>query len=103
VSAERLLKGRKHFSKHYGFLWLFQNSAKLIVFVQPGAKINSSYYCDNVLEQGLLPDVHSLSNDDFLFQQDGEPAHRSRHTVAYLRSNVPEFIEPKTDRQTARI
>jgi len=74
-----------------------------LVFVQPGAKINSSYYCDNVLEQGLLPDVHSLSNDDFLFQQDGEPAHRSRHTVAYLRSNVPEFIEPKTDRQTARI
>jgi len=30
-----------------------------------------------------------------LFQQDGAPAHRSRHTVAYLRSNVPEFIEPK--------
>ena len=28
-----------------------------------------------------------------LFQQDGAPAHRSRHTVAYLRSNVPEFIE----------
>jgi len=30
-----------------------------------------------------------------LFQQDGAPAHRSRHTVAYLRSNVPEFIEPE--------
>ena len=74
-----------------------------LVFVQPGAKINSIYYCDNVLEQGLLPDVHSLSNDDFLFQQDGEPAHRSRHTVAYLLSNVPEVIEPKTGRQTARI
>jgi len=28
-----------------------------------------------------------------LFKQDGAPAHRSRHTVAYLRSNVPEFIE----------
>ena len=66
-----------------------------LVFVQPGAKINSIYYCDNVLEQGLLPDIHRLSNDDFLFQQDGAPAHRSRHTVAYLRSNVPEFIEPE--------
>jgi len=30
-----------------------------------------------------------------LFQQDGAPAHRSRHTVAYLRSNVPDFIEPE--------
>ena len=30
-----------------------------------------------------------------LFQQDGAPAHLSRHTVAYLRSNVPEFFEPE--------
>ena len=30
-----------------------------------------------------------------LFQQDGAPAHRSRLTVAYLRSNVPEFFEPE--------
>ena len=28
-----------------------------------------------------------------LFQQDGAPAHRSHHTVAYLRSNVSEFIQ----------
>jgi len=37
----------------------------------------------------------TLSNDDFLFQQDGAPAHCSCHTVAYLRSHVPEFIEPE--------
>ena len=36
-----------------------------------------------------------MSNNDFVFQQDGAPAHRSHHTVAYLRSNVPEFIEPE--------
>jgi len=30
-----------------------------------------------------------------LFQQNGAPALYSRHTVAYLRSNVPEFIEPE--------
>jgi len=35
-------------------------------------------------------------NDDFLFQQDEALAHHgSRHTVAYLRSHVPEFIEPE--------
>ena len=30
-----------------------------------------------------------------LLQQDGAPAHNSRHTVAYLHSNVAEFIEPE--------
>jgi len=45
-----------------------------LVFVQPGAKINSVYYSHNVLEQGLLPDIRRSSNDNFLFQQDGAPA-----------------------------
>jgi len=96
VSAERLLKGRKHFSQSIMVSVAVSKLGKTdLVFVQPGAKINSIYYCDNVLEQGLLPDIHRLSNDDFLFQQDGVPAHRSRHTAAYLCSNVAEFIEPE--------
>ena len=66
-----------------------------LVFVQPGAKINNVYYCHDVLEQGLLPDIRRSSNDNFPFQRDGAPAHCSRHTVAYLRSHVPEFIEPE--------
>jgi len=66
-----------------------------LVFVQPGAKINSVYYCHNVLEQGLLPDIRRSSNDNFLFQHDGAPARCSRHNVTYLRSHVPEFIEPE--------
>ena len=41
-------------------------------------------FCDDTQSAAML------SN---LFQQDGAPAHRSRHTVAYLRSNVPEFFE----------
>ena len=28
-----------------------------LVFVQPGTKVDSSYYCENVLKQGLLPDI----------------------------------------------
>jgi len=43
------------------------------VFVQPGAKINSVYYCENVLEQGLLPAICRISNNDFMFKQDGVP------------------------------
>jgi len=43
-------------------------------------------FCDDTPSAAMLPN---------LFQQDGTPAHRSRHTVAYLRSNVLEFIEPE--------
>jgi len=64
-----------------------------LVFVQPGAKVDSSYYCDVV--QGLLPDIQKLSGNNFTFQKDGAPAHRSRQTVAFLRLHVPEFVEPE--------
>jgi len=43
-------------------------------------------FCEYTPSAAVLPN---------LFQQDGAPAHRSRRTVAYLRSNVPEFIEPE--------
>jgi len=36
-----------------------------LVFVQPGAKINSVYYCQNVLEQGL----HTAGNSPYLEQR----------------------------------
>jgi len=47
-----------------------------------------------LLEQGSLSVICPISND-LVFQQDRAPAHHSHHTVAYLRSNVPEFIEPE--------
>ena len=44
-----------------------------LVFVQPGANINSVYYYENVLEQGLLPAISCILNNDFVFKQDGAP------------------------------
>jgi len=44
---------------------------------------------------GFRDDTPSAAMLPNLFQQDGAPAHRSRRTVAYLRSNVPEFTEPE--------
>ena len=68
----------------------------LLVCVQPGAKVDSSYYCDAVLNQDLLPDIQKLSGNNFnTFQQDGAPAHRSRQAVAFLHLHVPEFVEPE--------
>jgi len=46
-----------------------------LVFVQSDAKINSVYYCENVLEQGLLPAICSISNNNFVVRQDRAPVH----------------------------
>jgi len=95
VAAERLLKRRKYFSKSVMVSVAVSKLGKSsVVFVQPSTKVNSKYYCDNVLEAGLLHEIRRISNNDFLFQQDGAPAHHSRHTVTYLTSHVPQLIEP---------
>ena len=60
-----------------------------LVFVQPGAKINSVYYCKNVLEQGLLPYLEQRLR----VQAERSAMRANHHTVAYLHSNVPEFTE----------
>ena len=73
------LKGRKHFSQSVRpmvFVAVSKLSKTHLVLMQPGAKINNVYYCDNVLEQELLPGIRRLSNDDFLFQQYGAPGTR---------------------------
>jgi len=49
VSAERLLKGRKHFSQCIMVSVAVSKLDKTeLLFVQPGAKINRVYYCENV-------------------------------------------------------
>ena len=48
-------------------------------------------FCDDTPSAAMLPN---------LFKQDGAPAHRSRHTVAYWRSNS---LRRKTGHRTARI
>jgi len=52
-------------------------------FVRPKAKVSS---CDEVglLGRELLPDMRLKSGNDFFFQQDGAPTHRSRHTVEFF-------------------
>lgn len=96
VSSGRLLKGRKHFSQSVMVSVAVSKLGKTnVFFVTPNAKVNSVYYCNEVLDHGLLPDIRQLSGTYFIFQQDGAPAHRSKQTVAFLRGNVPEFIEPE--------
>jgi len=64
------------------------------IFIQPGAKLNGQCYRDVLLTQKLLPAIHSIAGDMFVFQQDNAPAHRGRDRVELLRRETPQFISP---------
>jgi len=67
-----------------------------VVFINPGAKVNSSYGCNIVLEKGLLPDIKAICRHyRWTLQQDGAPAHIARTTMDYLKKEHINFIEPK--------
>ena len=55
-------------------------------------KINAGYYTANLLPK-LLDDCQNLLENDFVFQQDGAPAHTSQRTQEWLAINTPDFIE----------
>ena len=60
-------------------------------FVPEKAKINAQFYTDQLLPQ-LVQDCRTLLNDEFVFQQDGAPAHTSQQTQDWLQQQCPEFI-----------
>ena len=67
-----------------------------VVFIDPGAKVNSSYCCNIVPEKGLLPDIRAICRRHYRWtlQQDGAPAHTARTTMDYLKKEHMNFIEP---------
>jgi len=51
-----------------------------VVFIDPGEKVNSSYYCNIVLKTGLLRDIRAIClHYRWTLQQDGAPAHSARN------------------------
>lgn len=95
IAANRLLRTRRTFSKS---VMVSVAVSKLgcteLIFVEPGVKVNGSYYRDVLLSQQMLPAIRRMAGDMFVFQQDSAPAHRAFATVEYLRQNTPEFISP---------
>src|SRR6218665_3229013 len=60
--SERLLKGRKHFSQSIMVsVAVSQLGKSLLVFIERGAKVNSSYYCDVVLPTSRITARHYSS------------------------------------------
>ena len=94
VVVERLLRMRTMFSRS---VMVSVGVTKLgftdLIFVDPGVKVNGSYYPD-VLSQKLLPVMHEVSGEFFIFQQDSAPAHRACDTVRFLEQTTTAFISP---------
>jgi len=94
VAADRLLSTRSTFSES---IMVSVGVSKLgytrLIFVDPGVKVNGTYYRDVVLPQ-LLTDMKNASGEYYIFQQDSAPAHRARETIALLQRETPAFISP---------
>ena len=64
-----------------------------VVFIDPEAKVKSSYYYNIVLEEGLLPDIRAICRHyRWTLQQDGAPAHTARTTMDYLKRSTPTSL-----------
>lgn len=92
VSPQRLVRQRAKFSPHVmvsaGVCCVGKGR---LHFVDEKAKINAKYYTEQLLPQ-LIEDCRSLMGNDFVFQQDGAPAHTAGQTQEWLMQNCPEFI-----------
>lgn len=92
IAPQRLLLQRAKFSQHLMVSAgvCFSGKGKLN-FVAHKVKINADHYTRTLLPQ-LLNDCRVLLGDDFIFQQDGAPAHTAHQTQQFLQDNTPDFI-----------
>ena len=64
-----------------------------IHFLTQGIKINSAYYCYDLLSQ-LLSEMEQISNGDYTFQQNGARSYTSKVTLSYLEKHCCKFLKP---------
>ena len=103
IAAERLLRCRPTFSKSLMVsLAVSKLGCSPLFLVEPGVKVDGRYYRDVLLKQQMLPVMHNIAGDTYVFQQDSSPAHRAHDTVQLLQQETPE-LHPTCCRQTARV
>jgi len=63
--------------------------------VEPGAKVNSKYYCEQFLRRGFLPLIQvTCGRHNCTLRQDGTLSQTARNTINFLpQENVIIFIE----------
>ena len=81
--AERLIRERKHFGRNVMVSVGVSLMGKTnMIFIDPSAKVNNSYYCQFILGKGLFPDIQARCHQhEWTFQQDGAPVHTARNTT----------------------
>jgi len=83
LPAGRLIREREHFGRN-AMVWVGVSlrGKTNMIFIDPGAKINSSFHFWFILGKGLLPDIQARCRQHKLtFQQDGALAHTVRNTT----------------------
>jgi hypothetical protein len=92
VTSRRLIRQRSKFSRSVmvsaGICFMGKGR---LHFVPEKVKVNSNYYTEQLLPR-LIDDCRQLMHDDFLFQQDGAPAHTSKQAQDWLEHHCPEFV-----------
>jgi len=63
-------------------------------FVDAKAKVNVSYYVTKLLPN-LIKDCRHLLSDNFIFQQDGAPAHTAALAQDWIKKKCPGFTGKK--------
>ena len=61
-----------------------------LVFIQEGVEVNSQVYLQ-VLEEKVLPCCTNAFGNQYVFTQDGAPAHTSNVTQAWCKQHFPDF------------
>ena len=68
-------------------------------FVEPGAKINSDYYINNILKPFLRQDVSRLfpgkEKINMVFHQDSAPSHTSEKMTRFLNNCKINYVKPE--------
>jgi len=75
-----------------------------LVFIDTEAKVNSSYYCNIILEKGLPADIRAICRHyRWTLQQDRAPAHTARTTMDYLKKSASTSLNLTCGLQIALI
>jgi hypothetical protein len=92
VDPHRLIRQRAKFSRNVMVsAGVCCEGKGRLHFVAENVKVNAGYYTEQLLPK-LVEDCHNLMGQDFVFQQDGAPAHTARQAQQWLAENCPEFI-----------
>src|SRR6218665_823219 len=65
-----------------------------VVIVEPGAKVNSEYYCEHFLRRGFLPVIQATcGRHNWTLRQDATLSHTAKNTINFLLRENITFIE----------